>query len=117
MQEYFVYFKFLQRGRAENPPPRRVRGFVQRFPKKKFDDFMVVNASDKVYDVLAMTNFTEIMTVKKAYRTISVDGCVMLGKGACGTVYKLDDETIIAVETFQNELLETAEKSNVILDF
>ena len=29
--EYLVYFKFLQRRRVENPPPRRARGFVQRF--------------------------------------------------------------------------------------
>lgn len=72
--------------------------------RKKYNDFMIINVSDKVYDVFAMTNFTEIMTVKKAYRNISVDDCVILGKGACGTVYKLDDETIVKVFVDDYEL-------------
>lgn len=65
--------------------------------KKKYNDFKIINVSDLVYDIFDTTNFTEIMTVKKAYKSISVDDCVMLGKGACGTVYRLDDETIAKV--------------------
>lgn len=65
--------------------------------RKKYDDFKIINVSGKVYEIFDTTNFTEIMTVKRAYRSVSADGCVMLGKGACGTVYKLDDETIVKV--------------------
>ena len=31
IQEYFVYFNFLQHRRTKNMPPRRARGFAQRF--------------------------------------------------------------------------------------
>ena len=44
-----------------------------------------------------MTGFTEMMTVKKAYRRLSVDGCEIIGRGANGAVYRYDPETIIKV--------------------
>lgn len=65
--------------------------------KKSIGDFKIINVSDKVYDIFEMTKFTDIMTVDKAHRNISVEGCTVIGKGACGTVYKLDDETIVKV--------------------
>ncbi len=55
----------------------------------------IVNVSPEVYDILDMTGFTEMMTVKKAYRRLSVDGCELIGKGANGAVYRYDAETII----------------------
>lgn len=55
----------------------------------------VINVSPEVYDVLDMTGFTEMMTVKKAYRRLSVDGCELIGKGANGAVYRYDAETIV----------------------
>ncbi len=57
----------------------------------------VINVSPEVYDILDMTGFTEMMTVKKAYRRLSVDGCELIGKGANGAVYRYDEETIIKV--------------------
>ena len=60
-------------------------------------DFVVVGANTDVYDVFDMTGFTEILNIKKAYRKLSVDGCVVVGKGAKGTVYRYDPETIIKV--------------------
>ncbi len=55
----------------------------------------VINVSPEVYDVLDMTGFTEMMTVKKAYRRLSIDGCELIGKGANGAVYRYDAETIV----------------------
>ncbi len=65
--------------------------------RKSEPDLTVINVSPDVYEVLDMTGFTEMLTVKKAYRHLSVDGCKMIGKGANGAVYRYDAETIIKV--------------------
>lgn len=57
----------------------------------------VINASSDVYEVFEMTGFTEMIPVSKAYRVLSVDGCEIIGKGAKGTVYRYDPETIVKV--------------------
>ncbi len=63
--------------------------------RKEEKDMEVINVSPDVYEILDMTGFTEMMTVKKAYRRLSVDGCEMIGKGANGAVYRYDEETIV----------------------
>ena len=65
--------------------------------RKGDPELAVINVSPEVYDILDMTGFTEMMTVKKAYRRLSVDGCELIGKGANGAVYRYDVETIIKV--------------------
>ncbi len=65
--------------------------------RKEEPDLAVINVSPEIYQILDMTGFTEMMTVKKAYRRFSVDGCALLGKGANGAVYRYDAETIIKV--------------------
>lgn len=57
----------------------------------------IINVSNEVYSVLDMTGFTDMITVEKAYRRISVDNCEFLAKGANGAVYRYDDETIVKV--------------------
>lgn len=57
----------------------------------------ITNAPAEVYDIFEMTGFTELMTIEKAYRRLSVDGCEVIGQGANGKVYRLDPETIIKV--------------------
>lgn len=66
--------------------------------------FQIVNASAEVYEIFEMTGFTEIMTVKKAYRQLSVDGCKVIGTGATGEVYRLNDEIIVKVYNESNAL-------------
>ena len=65
--------------------------------RKEDAELAVINVSPEVYEILDMTGFTEMLTVKKAYRRLSVDGCEMIGKGANGAVYRYDEETIIKV--------------------
>ena len=43
--------------------------------------------------------FTNIIKISKEFRKFSVAECKMLGKGGCGEVYRIDDETIIKVYT------------------
>ena len=65
--------------------------------KKAEDTLKVTNVSPDVYEILDMTGFTEMMTVEKAYRVISVDGCEVIGQGANGKVYRINEDTIVKV--------------------
>ncbi len=65
--------------------------------RKTNPDLKIINASPDVYDVFDMTGFTEMITVEKAMRRLSVDGCEVIGKGAKGTVYRYNEDTIIKV--------------------
>ena len=47
-----------------------------------------------------MTGFTEMMTVEKAYRVVSVEGCEVIGEGANGKVYRIDGDNV--VKTYKN---------------
>ena len=63
--------------------------------RKEEPKLAIINVSPDVYDVLDMTGFTDMVTVEKAYRRMSVDGCEFIAKGANGAVYRYDNETII----------------------
>lgn len=65
--------------------------------RKTNPEMKIINANSEVYDIFDMTGFTEMIKVEKAFRKISVDGCKVIGKGAKGTVYRLNDDTIIKV--------------------
>lgn len=65
--------------------------------RKEEPSLAIINVSAEVYEVLEMTGFTEMVTVEKAFRRISVEGCEFIAKGANGAVYRYDDETIVKV--------------------
>lgn len=65
--------------------------------RKQYEDMKVINASAEVYDIFDMTGFTEMLTVEKAYRRMSVEGCEVIGEGANGKVYRIDPDTIVKV--------------------
>lgn len=65
--------------------------------KQEADDTRLVNVHPEIYDVFDMTGFTEMMTVEKAYRVISVEGCEVIGQGANGKIYRIDRDTIVKV--------------------
>ena len=64
---------------------------------KRYKDFRIIEAQSMVYEVLDTTGFTKIMTVERALRHLSVEGCEVIGVGGVGTVYRLDGDTIIKV--------------------
>ncbi len=70
---------------------------LMKVRKKVGDGLRIVNVSSEVYEILDMTGFTELITVEKRLREISVDGCEVIGKGMFGTVYRIDPETIVKV--------------------
>lgn len=72
--------------------------------RKSVGEVTLNNVSIDVYEVLDVTGFTSILNVKKALREISVEGKKVLGKGGNGTVYRLDDETIVKVYSTEHSL-------------
>lgn len=65
--------------------------------KKSPSRVILRNVSSLIYETLSITGFTEILDVKKQLRSISVDGCPEIGRGAIGTVYRLNADTIVKV--------------------
>ena len=68
-----------------------------KLARRTKDKLSVINASPEVYDIFEVTGFTEIMDVSKRLREVSVEGCEVVGQGGNGTVYRLDDDTIVKV--------------------
>ena len=62
------------------------------------------HVSSEVYEIFDVTGFTTLLNVKKALREISVEGKEIIGQGGNGTVYRLDDETIVKVYRAENPL-------------
>ena len=65
--------------------------------RKETAALKLINASSEVYEIFDMTGFTEMVTVEKAYRRLSVEGCEVIGQGSNGKVYRLDADTIVKV--------------------
>ena len=63
--------------------------------RKEEPKLAIINVAADVYEVFDMTGFTDMVTIEKAYRKMSVEGCEFIAKGANGAVYRYDDETII----------------------
>ena len=63
--------------------------------RKEEPKLAIINVAPEVYDVFDMTGFTDMITVEKAYKRMSVEGCEFIAKGANGAVYRYDDETIL----------------------
>ncbi len=65
--------------------------------KKKCGDktFKVINVNNDVKNIFDVTGFSEIMEISGSLREVNVDGCELIGAGACGECFRIDDETII----------------------
>ena len=64
---------------------------------KNYRDVTLVDVSSEVYEILEMTGFTEMMTVERALKCIDVTGKKIIGKGANGVIYRIDNDTIVKV--------------------
>ena len=65
--------------------------------KKAYPALRIVNVSSEVYEILDMTGFTQMMTVEKAFRAVSVEGCEEIGRGANGSIYRIDQDSVVKV--------------------
>ena len=65
--------------------------------RKDVAELKIVNVSTEVYEILDMTGFTDMLKVEKAFRTLSLEGCKLIAKGANGGIYRYDEETIVKI--------------------
>ena len=65
--------------------------------KKSERKLQIRNVSMEVYDILQMTGITELLEVFRKPRTISIEGCELIGSGGMGDVYRLNPDTIVKV--------------------
>lgn len=65
--------------------------------KKNYPNFTITETSSEVYEILDMTGFTQMITVEKAYRVVDVTGCEEIGRGANGTIYRIDQDNVVKV--------------------
>lgn len=72
--------------------------------RKSRDTLQVINTSPEVYEIFSVTGFTQILDVSKKLRFVSAKGLKKLGAGVNGTVYTLDDESIL--KTVKNMTLD-----------
>ena len=68
--------------------------------KKTCPELKITEVNPEVYEIFEMTGFTEMMTIEKAYRVVSVEGCEVIGEGANGKVYRIDGDNV--VKTYKN---------------
>ncbi len=81
--------------------------------KKKYKNTEVINVSSEVYEILDMTGFTEMLKVEKQYKSVSVEGCDEIGRGANGIVYRTDPETIVKVYRNKDALPEIKNERDI----
>ena len=65
--------------------------------RKTHPEMKIIGVSSEVYEILDMTGFTEMLQVEKAYRVVSVEGCEEIGRGANGTIYRIDKDNVVKV--------------------
>ena len=64
---------------------------------KELKQLKIINVNSEVYEILDMTGFTDMLTVEKAFRKISLDGCELIARGGNGAVYRYDAESIVKI--------------------
>lgn len=65
--------------------------------RKEASDLKIINVNSEVYEIMDMTGFTDLLTVEKAFRRLSVEGCEIIAQGANGRIYRYDEETIVKI--------------------
>ena len=65
--------------------------------RKSYPDMRITGVTPDIYEILDMTGFTEMMPVEKAYRVVSIEGCEEIGRGANGTIYRIDQDNVVKV--------------------
>lgn len=64
---------------------------------KRYKTFRMVEVQPDIYHVLDITGFIKMMPVEKALRRLNIDRNDLIGQGSVGTVYRIDEDTIIKV--------------------
>ncbi len=82
--------------------------------KKLGKAFTIYDVNRDIYDIFEVSGFNEMMNVKKALRSISVDGCEKISSGAHSDFYRLDSETTVKVYKGDFNSPEKIEQNRII---
>ena len=55
----------------------------------------MLNVTPEVYDIFEVTGFSELLEIHKKLREVSVEGCVLLGEGGNGKVYRFTTDEML----------------------
>ena len=72
--------------------------------KKEYGSLCVINCNSALYETFVITGFSEVFSISKKYRDISIDGLEKIGDGFYGSVYRLDKESIVKVYKYPDSL-------------
>ena len=78
--------------------------FLLLLSRQRGEKLIVRNVSPEVYTIFDVTGFVSILDVRRKLREFSVDGCEIIGQGAVGTVYRIDEDTIVKVYDLPDSL-------------
>lgn len=81
--------------------------------RKSHEDLRIINVNSEIYEIFEMTGFTEMMNISKAYKVVSVEGCEVIGKGANGTIYRIDKDNVVKVYNNPEALEEISKEREV----
>jgi len=81
--------------------------------KKTNPSLTIKNVQPDVYEIFDMTGFTQMMTVEKAYKVISIEGCEEIGSGVNGSIYRIDSDNVVKVYKNANALDEIQHEREV----
>jgi len=65
--------------------------------RQTWKNIRMINANPDVYETLDMTGFTDMMPVERACKVISLEGCEEIGHGSNGTIYRIDQDSVVKV--------------------
>ena len=65
--------------------------------RKTNEKIHIINVCPEIYEIFEMTGFTQMMNIDRAYRSISIEGCEVIGRGANGTIYRIDHDNVVKV--------------------
>lgn len=68
---------------------------LMKVRKARQQPVTIREVSPEIYEIFETTGFTELLDVRKKLREISLEGCEVIGKGFYGTVYRLNEDTIV----------------------
>ena len=64
---------------------------------RNYRNMEIRNLSDEVYNIFEMTGFTQMMTIKKAFKELNLEGAKVIGEGAKGIIYNYKDDLIVKI--------------------
>ena len=63
----------------------------------KTPGLVLTNVHREVFEVFTLTGFTDLISIRRKVREISMAGLEFMSAGVCGECYRLDEETIVKV--------------------